>query len=300
MHTYCQKLGLIRKMSITLKNMTIFFLVFLLSSIIVVLSVGSVLSAANIVKIGEIPTELNGTEVTFKNKNGNNLSGWFVPGDDLHGGILLMHGVRSNRKEMIQRAVFLNKSGYSVLLFDFQAHGESEGDKITFGYLESQDAEAAYTYLTNNIKKKSVGVIGVSLGGASALLGGVAQKANALILEAVYPTFSEAVKNRISMHLGHIGHYLSPLLIWQIKPRLGFSPEFLRPIDKLSELNTPVFIIAGTNDKHTTLSESKKMYNVAKEPKDLWLLQGAKHQNFHRYSPLIYQEKVLGFFNKHL
>ena len=58
-----------------------------------------------------------------------------------------MHGVRSNRLQMLDRARFLNKFGYSVLLFDFQAHGESIGDHITFGYLESLDANAGYSYL---------------------------------------------------------------------------------------------------------------------------------------------------------
>ena len=280
--------------------MIISFLSVLFISLVVVLFVGSVLSAPNNVTVGEIPVELNGKAIEFKNAAGTTLSGWFVPGDDKHGGILLMHGVRSNRREMVQRAIFLNQSGYSVLLFDFQAHGESEGQKITFGYLEAQDAEAAFSYLKKNIKKKSVGVIGVSLGGASALLGNVAKKADALIIEAVYPTFFEAVQNRISMRLGKIGHYLSHLLIWQIEPRLGFNPELLKPINQLSELNTPLFIIAGTNDKHTTLSESKRMYNVASEPKEIWLVEGAKHQNFHRYSPLIYQEKILNFFKKYL
>jgi len=128
----------------------------------------------------------------------------------------------------------------------------------------------------------------------------VAKKSDALVIEAVYPTFSEAVQNRISMRLGKLGYYLSPLLIWQIEPRLGFNPEILKPINRLSELKTPIFIIAGTNDKHTTLSESKRMYDEALEPKKIWLVEGAKHQNFHQFSPLMYQEKVLDFFDKYL
>ena len=113
-------------------------------------------------------------------------------------------------------------------------------------------------------------------------------------------TLAEAVKNRIALRLGIMGRYLSPLLTWQIKPRLGFNPGALAPIDQLSDLNTPLFIIAGTHDKHTTLSESKRMYNVASKPKEIWLVNGSKHQDFHSYSPFIYQEKVLEFFSKYL
>ena len=287
-------------MRIFSKLIIILFLGILCSSIFIAVSIGSMLSAPKNVNVGKLPSEINGQEVKFKSKTGNTLSGWYVPGDDKHGGILLMHGVRSDRRQMLQRAIFLNRTGYSVLLFDFQAHGESEGEKITFGYLEAQDAEAAYSYLIKDINKKSIGIIGVSLGGAAALLGEVAKKANALIIEAVYPTITDAVHNRLSMYLGNMGHYLSPLLLWQIKPRLGVDPEALTPINQLSDLNTPLFIIAGTLDKHTTISESKRMFNIASEPKKIWLVKGAKHQDFHRYSPMVYEEKVLEFFNKYL
>jgi len=53
------------------------------------------------------------------------------------GTIVLMHGVRANRLSMVRRAEMLHRAGYSVLLFDFQAHGESPGSHITMGYLES-------------------------------------------------------------------------------------------------------------------------------------------------------------------
>lgn len=262
--------------------------------------IGGVLSAPNLKKIGTMPVALNGENVTFISKTGKSLSGWFVRGKVEQGGILLMHGVRSNRREMIERAIFLNQSGYSVLLFDFQAHGESPGQHITFGYLESQDAEAAFTYLEKQIEEKSIGVIGMSLGGASAILSDVSNRANAIVIEAVYPTLEEAIQNRISMRLGKLGRYLSPLIMLQIEPRLGFNPRLLEPIKHLSQIETPLLIIAGTKDEHTTLSESKRMYNEAIEPKQFWAVQGAVHEDFYRHSPLIYQEKILGFFKQYL
>ena len=53
--------------------------------------------------------------------------------------ILGMHGVRGNRLSMLDRARFLSHAGFSVLVFDFQAHGESSGEHTTFGELESLD-----------------------------------------------------------------------------------------------------------------------------------------------------------------
>jgi len=285
-----------------MKSKYTFITLLIVSSIflVAVFSIGGVLSAPNQTKIGAMPVALKGKNVTFTSKTGQSLSGWFVRGNIERGGVLLMHGVRSNRREMIERAIFLNQSGYSVLLFDFQAHGESPGKHITFGYLESQDAETAFTYLEKQIEVKSIGVIGMSLGGASAILGNVSKRAKAIVLEAVYPTLEEAVQNRISMRLGKLGRYLSPLILFQIEPRLGFNPKLLEPIKYLSKIEIPLFIIAGTNDKHTTLSESKRMYNEALEPKQFWAVQGAEHEDFYQYAPVVYQEKILSFFTQYL
>jgi len=264
------------------------------------ITIGGMLSAPNFVVIGDIPNELKGKNVKFNSNTGGPLSGWLIPGKSEFGGILLMHGVRSNRKQMIERAVFFNKIGYTILLFDFQAHGESPGKNITFGYLEAKDAEAAFTFLEAQLEIKTIGVIGVSLGGVSAILGNVSSRARALVLEAVYPTLREAVQNRMYIRLGNLGKYLSPLLVWQIEPRLGFNPKQLSPIDSLAKLDIPLLLIAGSDDRHTTLSESKRMYNTVLGKKEFWVVKGAHHQDFMKHSPLIYKNTVLKFFQRYL
>lgn len=283
-----------------LKFLLILSVIVLAVSLSVIYAVGSLLAAPNLVDIGDMPNDLNGESVEFVSETGSPLSGWLIKGKREFGGILLMHGVRSNRKQMVDRAIFLNKIGYTILLFDFQAHGESPGDHITFGYIESKDAEAAFTFLQQRLVIKSIGVIGVSLGGASAVLGDVSHRASALVLEAVYPTLRDAVQNRMSIRMGKLGVYLSPLLLWQLEPRLGFAPEQLSPIDALSEITTPVLIIAGTADKHTTLSESKRMFKAIQGEREFWAVKGAGHQDFLKYSPDQYKNKVKQFFDRYL
>lgn len=57
-----------------------------------------------------------------------------------------------------------------MLLFDFQAHGESPGDHITFGFLESRDARAALDFVHRELPGQLVAALGISLGGAAAVL----------------------------------------------------------------------------------------------------------------------------------
>lgn len=101
----------------------------------------------------------------------------------------------------------------------------------------------------------SVGVIGVSLGGAAALLGTKPIQADALVLEAVYSTFERAVENRIAMRIGNYGRILAPLFRWQVKPRLGISTSSLSPLAAISQLSAPVLKLDGTKDRHTLPSE---------------------------------------------
>lgn len=281
--------------------------VLLLSSIIIVLIClfaiflgGTLLSSAFQSKIGESPNDLPSQQVTFQSRSGNKISGWFIPGQADKGGILLMHGVRSNRLQMLERARFLNRDGYSVLLFDFQSHGESSGKHITFGYLESLDANAAFTFLENKLSNKRIGVIGVSLGGAAALLGEVVGKSDAIILESVYPTIDEAIANRLTMRLGGIGKYLVPLITLQLQPRLGFRSQELRPIDKIVKAQGAVFVIHGAIDKHTTLSESKRLFENAHEPKVFWKVEGAAHIDICKFKVKEYSKRVLAFFDNYL
>jgi hypothetical protein len=59
-------------------------------------------------------------------------------------------------------------------------------------------------------------------------------------------------------------------------------------------------IIAGTEDRHTTLSQSERMFHVANEPKQFWAVEGAGHEDYFKFSPVEYREKVLSLFERHL
>jgi fermentation-respiration switch protein FrsA (DUF1100 family) len=138
------------------------------------------------------------------------------------------------------------------------------------------------------------------MGGAASILASPPPKADAFILEMVYPTIDDAVTNRLTMRLGSWSRVLTPLFLWQLKPRLGISRNELRPIDHVAELTAPKLFIVGSNDLHTTIEESKRLYETAKEPKQFWIIQGAKHVDLHNAAPVEYEQRVLEFFQKNL
>ena len=214
-------------------------------------------------------------QVRFASASGSEIRGWYLPGDRRVGTIVLMHGARSNRLSMVRRALFLHRRGYAVLLFDFQAHGQSPGRHITMGYLEARDAAAAVAYARRRMPHAFVGAIGTSMGGAAAVLGEEPLAVDALVLEAVYPDIRRALGNRLDLRFGRKGRLLSPLLLAQMVPRLGVGPGSLRPVKGITRVEVPLLLIAGSEDRRTTVDESEALFASAPEPKSLWIVQGA-------------------------
>ncbi len=271
-----------------------------LAGLVVAWLMGASLCAPKQKFVGDLPSDVAGETVEFKSYSGSKLRGWFVPGKAHQGVVVLMHGVRGNRSSMLSRGRFLNAAGYSVLMFDFQAHGESEGQRITFGFLESDDARAAIDFVRKKAPGEKIAVLGTSLGGAAAVLANPPLKIDALVLEMVFPTIRQAVADRLSMRAGPLGPLFAPLLTVQIKPRIGCDPDDLRPIEKVKTLPVPKLFIAGTKDRHTTFTEAQELFRVAADPKEFWPVEGAAHEDLHGFARTAYEGKVLAFLKQQL
>jgi len=214
--------------------------------------------------------------------------------------VLLLHSIRADRSSMLSRARLLVRHGFSVALIDLQAHGETPGAAITFGWRESADVRAARAWLAREAPGRRVGVIGCSLGGAAVLLGPQPVGFDAVVLEAVYPRFRRAIENRIRIRLGGLAPLLTPLLLIQLGPRLGISPAELEPVRSMARLGAPVLVVAGSRDEHTTAAESDDLFQAAIEPKGLWVVDGARHQDLFAYDPAGYEAQVVSFLRKYL
>ena len=201
---------------------------------------------------------------------------------------------------MIARARLLTAHKFSVLLIDLQAHGETPGEAITFGWRESNDVRTALEWLKRTSPSRTVGVIGCSLGGAAVLLGPEPCGFDAVVLEAVYPRVSRAVENRIRIRLGALARLFTPVLLVQLESRLHISPQQLEPIRSIGCLGAPVLVVAGSRDKHTTLAESEELFRAAVQPKELWIVDGASHQDFLAFDPIGYESHVVTFLRSHL
>src|SRR6266404_4832095 len=92
------------------------------------------------------------------------IPGWWVDRGSKSPVVLLLHGIRADRLAMVSRAQLLMRHGFSVLLIDLQAQGETPGEGITLWFRESADVVAARDWIRSRVPGRRIGVIGESLG----------------------------------------------------------------------------------------------------------------------------------------
>jgi len=125
-------------------------------------------------KIEKSPAEwgVEYEDIEFKTEDGLMLKGWWVPNGSAKA-VLLLHGNGGSRNGFTSGVFKLGKwyhdQGYNVMMADLRAHGESEGERITFGVKESKDMLGWIEELDPK-KRYSWTVHGFSMGAVTALM----------------------------------------------------------------------------------------------------------------------------------
>jgi uncharacterized protein len=244
--------------------------------------------------IGTPPAHLHLHSDVLSSQAERSVAIWYSDRSDLQNAVVLIHGLRGDRRKVLNRAERCLNAGLNVVLADLQAHGESPGRLITIGYQERHSVAAAVDFAQQRYPGQQVGIIGVSLGGAAALLASPLP-VSVMVLESVYPTIQEAVSNRLAVRMGSWARVLTWALLCQIRPRLGFAASELRPIEHISRVNCPVLLAIGSEDRHTTETEARRMYDAARVPKEFVVFPGAGHTDLLAHNPLLYDNQVIPF-----
>lgn len=217
-----------------------------------------------------------------------------VPGDRA---FVLGHGNSSSKLSMIPRAEMLAAMGYTVLIPDLNAHGETEGQWKTFGYRESQDIQNASLYLRNKLGKKWIGAIGASLGGASILkASSEGTRFEFIMIEAVFADIRTAARNRLEMKLGLMGPLMEPLLTLQLPIWTGVSRKDLRPSEWARGVHCPILVLTGSRDQRARVGESERIFAaIPIQDKVLQVIEGAEHEDLYEFDKEGYRKRLVSF-----
>ena len=253
----------------------------------------------------ETPKEYNlpFEDVTVINPDGMKLAGWFIPSEN--GAVIIMqHGYKSTRSELLNEAEMMHRHGYGVLLTSIRAHDYSEGELITLGYYETDDMEAWYQYLLTrtDIDPGKIGILGNSYGGMLSIqYAALNENIKAVVANSAFSSMQDTVTTSVTHFTGLPEFPFVPLIVFWAETDTGVKMEEIDATKWISEISPrPVFLMQGGADTVVSPNSGQLLYDAAGEPKELWFDPELGHVEFDTERAAEYEARVVAFFDQYL
>ncbi|MBA3614968.1 MAG: alpha/beta hydrolase [Actinomycetota bacterium] len=221
------------------------------------------------------------TEVEIRSTDGVSLRSWWVPveGSSLAAVLVPGWGGYKFDEHLLQTVPVYHGAGYSVLLLDLRAQGESGGARRTLGYREVRDVRGALAWLRRQgYALDQVVLHGWSMGGATALRAAPGAGVAAVVEEAGYADLPRLLKGEIPDFV-RFGRLLRPAILLAGRLFPDFDPWDVVPkkeAAKLSDEGVPLFIIHSIEDDIVPY-EQASMLAAAYPEASVWKLEGYGH-----------------------
>lgn len=234
--------------------------------------------------------------------DGLTLDGWFVPERGADRTILICHGAGANKGNFIWFMGPLTGRGYNVLLFDFRAHGASQGRQTTYGIRERRDVRAAVDWLKEHRPEASRVLVGLgSSQGAMALAQAAAEdeRIDAIVLDSPFVSPWELA----SHHAGRVpvlGRAIAGLILGEMSLLTGtnfFAASAEQALARGGD--RPILIIHGNQDAVMPAEHAQRLHDAVPGPRAIWWGPGA-HSNIVTANPEAYAQRLFSFLDAHL
>ncbi len=242
-------------------------------------------------------------DFTVRAPDGVLLHGWKVRPSNPNGSwVLAFHGVADNRVGIVGQSELLLRAGYSVVMMDARAHGESEGSMATYGWLERNDARAIVDTLISTEHTAHLFALGESMGAGIALQSaGADSRIEAVAAEASFASLREAAYDYAGLQrYPTLGKTLFAPGAWMTIARgqslAGFSASAVSPENAVASRAFPVLLICDAADTTLPCRHSERIYAAARGPKSLWIVPNAFHTAALGYQPVEFERRVVAFF----
>ncbi|HSB12587.1 MAG TPA: alpha/beta fold hydrolase [Blastocatellia bacterium] len=246
-------------------------------------------------------------DVEFETSDGVRISGWLVPSGDKHATIVYSHGLFRSRRELLERAMDLWKQGYGALLYDSRNHGASGASRVSLGYKERLDVEAAVRYLREELRTTDkIVLFGISMGATAALLAAAeTPEVSAVISDSSFLNFDHTIDHHLKLFLHLPVFPIGNELKFFMENRAGFEGSKLDALEAVKQIgDRPIMFIAAAHDRRMPPELAERLYQACRSSKrDLLIVEGPGdnvHGHGFQANPEMYLERVSGFLKSAL
>lgn len=268
--------------------------------------------------------QLFGTEKDFYATDGVRLRGvLFHPTmRERRGLIIFTPEFKSDRQSCARYCRPLLAAGYDVFSFDFRGHGESAEED---GYRPLQwasdrevaDMQGAIAFAEQWLEAQGrpveLGVFGISRGAGAAILAASEMTAvKAIVTDGAFSsdcTLEHLMKRWASIfakvrvvyenHPPEFWRFLRWCLFHRARHELKcFYPSVRKALMRM--VPRPILFIHGERDSYIPVEQSRLLYALSAQPKHLWIVAGAKHNQSVEVRPEEYARRTVQFFDRYL
>jgi hypothetical protein len=237
-------------------------------------------------------------DASFVTSDGLTIRGWYHPSSN-RAGIILGHGWGGSRETLLSEARMLARHGYGVLVFDWRAHGDSDGDTCTWGDLERRDLLAAIDYVAArpDVDPARIGVVGFSMGGDVAIdVAAVDPRIKALVIEGATGTYEEEIHE----NAGRFRAFAGPLALWLLRRRVDV--DAVRPLDHVCAIGQrPILFVTGDYQKDQPEHLARELFDAACSTQKAYLnVAGASHGEYATTAPAELESRMIALFQSAL
>jgi fermentation-respiration switch protein FrsA (DUF1100 family) len=253
----------------------------------------------------QLPTDFGMAyhDVRVRTSDGLSLVGWYVPSTN-GAAVLLQHGYKSERSEMLNEAAMLHRHGYGVLITSLRTHDMSEGSVITFGKDEMKDLDAWFAYLEArpDVDPERLGAIGNSLGGTLVIEFAATQpRIKAVATNSAFSSLEDTIETSVRFFTNLPPFPFAPMITFWAEREAGIhvaDVDAKRWIRSLSP--RPVLLMQGGQDIVISRESGQRLFDAAGEPKSLWFDPDVGHAKLDVVRPQEYERRVAGLFDEYL
>src|ERR1041385_6306628 len=239
-------------------------------------------------------------EVHFTSRDKINLVGWWVPSKKPIGTIIMCHGQNGSMDGDTRQMPPLHEAGFNVLMFDYRAHGRSEGSWVTMGMYEKEDLLGALDYLTDVRGISQVGILGFSMGAATALIvAALTERVCAVVADSSFGRLKHTLTGYATTH--GVPFFIARTFVsWMLgiaSVRTEGRLDQTDPILWTTHIGPrPLFFIHGEKDHLVSMRDLERMISPAQGPIDVWIVDNVGHRGAYQANPAEYNTRVVDWF----